>query len=213
MEELVKRLSAPTRELMAELSRARFVTVKRIPVRDLKAKFTSRFTAPPLSRCRPEMPETFALKPTHKAVRGYHLALAQLANVGAKHETALREAWHNLIEAGAGPLRWTLVREYGISRKGAASLRLDGALLDEYRLVHGCLAAKDHPDTVLSDPNRNDDEEYIVRLVGQVVTVSVETMKLVQSLPTLGDGAPAVGYTQAEMDAAHHDTVEEKPAE
>lgn len=92
------------------------------------------------------MPETFALKPTHKAVRAYYLALAQLANVGAKHETALREAWHNLIEAGAGPLHWTLVREYAISRKGAAPLRLDGALLDEYRLVHGCLEAKDDAD-------------------------------------------------------------------
>lgn len=92
------------------------------------------------------MSAPFTLKPTHKAVRGYYLALAQLANVGAKHETAVREAWHNLIEAGAGPLHWTLVREYAISRKGAASLRLDGALLDEYRLVHGCLEAKDDAD-------------------------------------------------------------------
>lgn len=94
---------------------------------------------------RPAAPP-FSLKPTHKAVRGYYLALAQLANVGAKHETAVREAWHNLIEAGAGPLHWTLVREYAISRKGATSLRLDGALLDEYRLVHGCLEAKDDAD-------------------------------------------------------------------
>ena len=33
-----------------------------------------------------------------------------------------------------------------------------------------------------SDPNRLDDEEYIVRLVGKVVTVSVETVKLVNEL-------------------------------
>ncbi|MBI2815184.1 MAG: N-6 DNA methylase [Opitutae bacterium] len=97
------------------------------------------------------MPETFALKPAHKAVRAYYLALAQLANVGAKHETALREAWHTLIEAGAGPLHWTLVREYAIARKGAAPLRLDGALLDEYRLVHGCLEAKDDADDLAAE--------------------------------------------------------------
>ncbi len=97
------------------------------------------------------MSETFALKPTHKAVRAYYLVLAQLANVGAKHETALREAWHNLVEAGAGPLKWTLVREYAISRRDAAPIRLDGALLDEYRLVHGCLEAKDDADDLVTE--------------------------------------------------------------
>ena len=94
---------------------------------------------------------SFALKPTHRAVTGYYTALAQLANVGAKHETAVREAWHNLIETVAGPRHWTLVREYAISRKGAASLRLDGALLDEYRLVHGCLEAKDDADDLADE--------------------------------------------------------------
>ncbi len=37
---------------------------------------------------------------------------------------------------------------------------------------------------IRSDPNRADDEEYIVRLVGQVVRVSVETVKIVASLPS-----------------------------
>jgi predicted helicase len=35
----------------------------------------------------------------------------------------------------------------------------------------------------LSDPNRLDDEQYIVRLVGQVITVSLETMKIIKALP------------------------------
>jgi predicted helicase len=34
-----------------------------------------------------------------------------------------------------------------------------------------------------SDPNREDDPEYIVRLVGQVVRVSVETVRIVKGLP------------------------------
>jgi predicted helicase len=34
-----------------------------------------------------------------------------------------------------------------------------------------------------SDPNREDDPAYIVRLVGQVVRVSVETARIVSSLP------------------------------
>ena len=36
---------------------------------------------------------------------------------------------------------------------------------------------------IRSDPNRADDPEYIVRLVGQVVRVSVETVKIVKGLP------------------------------
>ena len=50
------------------------------------------------------MSVSLALKPTHAPVRAYYLALAQLANVGAAHESAVREAWHTLIEHCAGPL-------------------------------------------------------------------------------------------------------------
>ena len=34
-----------------------------------------------------------------------------------------------------------------------------------------------------SDPNREDDPGYIVRLIGQVVRVSIETQRIVKSLP------------------------------
>lgn len=46
-------------------------------------------------------------------------------------------------------------------------------VIDQYRVTG------DPP----SDPNRDDDPEYIVRLVGQVVRVSVETVRVVRSLP------------------------------
>ena len=39
---------------------------------------------------------------------------------------------------------------------------------------------------IVNDPNREDDEEYIVRLVGKVVTVSLETVEIVEGLPELG---------------------------
>ena len=44
---------------------------------------------------------------------------------------------------------------------------------------------------IRSDPKRHDDEQYIVRLVGQVVRVSLETARLVSSLPPLVDGTDA----------------------
>jgi predicted helicase len=50
-----------------------------------------------------------------------------------------------------------------------------------------CLAypnkwTKDKLSGTESDPNRPDDEEYIVRLVGQVIRVSVETVRIVSEL-------------------------------
>jgi predicted helicase len=52
-------------------------------------------------------------------------------------------------------------------------------VIDQYRV------SRDDHGTITSDPNRADDEQYIVRLVGQVITVSLETTKIVASLPPL----------------------------
>jgi predicted helicase len=42
--------------------------------------------------------------------------------------------------------------------------------------------SEDKRSGIVSDPNNLDDEEYIVRLVGKVATVSIETVKLVEEL-------------------------------
>jgi predicted helicase len=53
-------------------------------------------------------------------------------------------------------------------------------VVDQYRV------STDARSGIRNDPNREDDPEYIVRLVGQVVTVSVETVRLVGELAGLG---------------------------
>ena len=50
-------------------------------------------------------------------------------------------------------------------------------MIDQYQM------SEDKRSGIKSDPNREDDEEYIVRLVGQVIQVSVETVKIVNALP------------------------------
>ena len=52
-------------------------------------------------------------------------------------------------------------------------------VIDQYRTT------KDDKGNIISDPNRMDDEQYIVRLISQVITVSMETMKVVNGLPAL----------------------------
>jgi predicted helicase len=52
-------------------------------------------------------------------------------------------------------------------------------VIDQYRV------SKDPRSGITNDPNRDDDERYILRLIGQVITVSLETQKIIATLPSL----------------------------
>lgn len=52
-------------------------------------------------------------------------------------------------------------------------------VIDQYQVT------TDKRSGIVNDPNRADDPEYTVRLIGQVVTVSLETVKIVKELPEL----------------------------
>lgn len=55
-----------------------------------------------------------------------------------------------------------------------------GWIMDQYRYT------KDDDSGIINDPNEwSDDPRYIVELIKKVVTVSVETMKIVESLPAI----------------------------
>ena len=68
-------------------------------------------------------------------------------------------------------------------------------VIDQYQVT------KDKQGNVLSDPNRLDDKDYIIRLVKQVVAVSVQTVRLVNQLAQMIavedwlDGPAGVGET------------------
>jgi predicted helicase len=51
-------------------------------------------------------------------------------------------------------------------------------IIDQYQV------STDKRSGITNDPNRADDPEYIMRLIGQVITVSVETVKILKGLPT-----------------------------
>jgi predicted helicase len=53
-------------------------------------------------------------------------------------------------------------------------------VIDQYQV------STDKRSGITNDPNRADDKEYVLRLIGQVITVSVETVKIVNALPDLG---------------------------
>lgn len=52
-------------------------------------------------------------------------------------------------------------------------------VIDQYQV------STDARSGITNDPNRLDEPEYIVRLVKQVITVSLETVRIVNALPPL----------------------------
>ena len=55
-------------------------------------------------------------------------------------------------------------------------------VIDQYRVK------TDKRSGIVNDPNRAADPQYILRLIGKVISVSLETVKIVESLPELGIG-------------------------
>ena len=53
-------------------------------------------------------------------------------------------------------------------------------VIDQYRVK------TDKRSGIVNDPNRTDEPEYIVRLIGKVISVSLETVAIVEDLPDLG---------------------------
>ena len=72
-------------------------------------------------------------------------------------------------------------------------------VIDQYQV------STDKRSRITNDPNRPDDPEYTVRLLGQVVTVSLETVKVVKGLPPLATlpTIPAPASAEQAPSAAH----------
>src|SRR5437660_8770686 len=87
--------------------------------------------------------ERLNLKPTHKPVQNYYEALRQFKTIGVAHEGAVRSAFQTLLEHCGRQFGWKLVPEWQIKRNHGHPLRVDGALVDEFRITHGFWEAKD----------------------------------------------------------------------
>jgi len=104
-------------------------------------------------------------KATHAAIKAYHAALKEFADFCADHEGATETAFGRLLADTGRAFGWTLIPKQ--------SMKVDGKNI----IPDGSRSG------IVSDPNREDDPQYIVRLAGQVVRVSVETVKIVKGLP------------------------------
>jgi predicted helicase len=65
-------------------------------------------------------------------------------------------------------------------------------IIDQYQI------STDKRSGITNDPNRAHDPTYILRLISQVITVSLETVKIVAALPPLGLPEAAAIASQAD---------------
>ena len=97
------------------------------------------------------------IKPTHKPIQTYYAELEKYARLGEENEGTICAAFQNLLQHYCPQSDFILPCEKMNKRSG-----------------------------IVNDPNRvSEDPQYIVKLVGKVITVSLETVDLVNGLPSL----------------------------
>lgn len=104
--------------------------------------------------------ERLKLKPTHKPVQNYYEALRQFRQIGVAHEGAVRSAFQTLLEYCGRQFDWKLVPEWAIKKNSGHPIRVDGALVDEYRLTHGFWEAKDTADDLAREVKKKTASGY-----------------------------------------------------
>ena len=92
------------------------------------------------------MQEQLNLKPTHKLVKSYYETLGQYGQLSIDHEMAVRSAFQALLRGCGRQFEWTLVPEYAIHKPKAGIIKVDGAMVDPFRLARGFWEAKDEHD-------------------------------------------------------------------
>jgi predicted helicase len=123
----------------------------------------------------------------------------QLAQIHVHYEEQ-EEYLLNIIEAPGMPLNWR-VEKMRLSKDKTQIVYNDFLTLAgippetfEYRLgnrsaldwiIDQYQVKVDKRSGIVNNPNRPDEPQYIVQLIGKVITVSLETMKIVKGLPGL----------------------------
>ncbi len=138
--------------------------------------------------------------PFAKDFWGFANAGAQLADIHVNYEDEDEYDTLKFIQTPNVPLNWR-VEKMKLSKDKTSLVYNDFLTLDgippeafDYRLgtrsalewiVDRYRVKTDKRSGILNDPNRADDAQYIVKLIGKVITVSLETVDIVHKLPAL----------------------------
>ena len=60
-----------------------------------------------------------------------------------------------------------------------------GWIVDQYAITEDYDDKKNRGSRIVNDPNQKGEPQYILELIERVITVSLETVKIIENLPTL----------------------------
>jgi len=134
---------------------------------------------------------------------GFANAGARLAEIHINYESQPEYDKLKLVQNPNVPLNWR-VEKMQLSKDQTSLVYNDFLTIDgiptktyDYRLgtrsalewiINQYCVKTDKRSGIVNDPNRADDPQYIVRLIGQVISVSLETVDIVEGLPDLDLG-------------------------
>ena len=135
-----------------------------------------------------------------EAFWGFANAGARLAEIHVNYESQPEYDKLKLVQNPSVPLNWR-VEKMKLAKDKTSLVYNDFLTIDgipakafEYRLgtrsalewvINQYCVKTDKRSGIVNDPNRADDPQYIVRLLGQVISVSLETVDIVADLPAL----------------------------
>ncbi len=133
---------------------------------------------------------------------GFAKAGARLADLHVNYESQPEYDKLKFVQNPDTPLNWR-VEKMKLSKDKTQIIYNDFLTLDgipekalDYRLgnrsalewiINQYCVKIDKRSGIVNDPNRADDPQYIVKLIGKMITVSLETVKIVEALPGLCD--------------------------
>lgn len=95
------------------------------------------------------------------AIRSYHRELEKIINYGgSKKETAIRNAFYNLLNQYANTVNLVLVPELTIKNRNGKNVTPDGTMKDALRLDHGYWESKDEADNIDEEIRKKFDKGY-----------------------------------------------------
>jgi predicted helicase/tetrahydromethanopterin S-methyltransferase subunit G len=108
--------------------------------------------------------DTVDLQPDDESVKRYYEKLQEYQKVDETHEKVdethegtVRAAFQHLLEDVGQDVGWTLVQEHYLKER---SIRVDGALKNEYNLYHGYWEAKDSDDDLDEEVKKKLEKDY-----------------------------------------------------
>ncbi|MCS4221406.1 type ISP restriction/modification enzyme [Salinibacter ruber] len=95
--------------------------------------------------------------PDDEGVKRYYDKLNDYRNLDETHEGTVKAAFQHVLEDVGQDLGWTLVQEHYMKER---SIRVDGALKNEYNLYHGYWEAKDSDDDLQKEVKKKLEKDY-----------------------------------------------------